>query len=73
MTTRSREYCLNGGLHRRCGQPALRRSFKEFIRKVFPDKPLLDIADDDMLYQLPYGFPNESVAFWRTAARGHRV
>jgi hypothetical protein len=60
-----REYCLNGGLLiADAGSPHFDRSFKEFIRKVFPDKPLLDIADDDMLYQLPYGFPNGAPAFW---------
>lgn len=60
-----REYCLGGGmLIADAGSPAFDRSFKDFIRKVFPDKPLLDIADDDVLYQLPYGFPNGAPAFW---------
>lgn len=60
-----REYCLNGGmLIADAGSAKFDRSFKDFIRKVFPDKPLLDIADDDMIYQLPYGFPNGAPAFW---------
>ena len=69
-----REYCLGGGmLIADAGSPQFDRSFKDFIRKVFPDKPLLDIADDDMIYQLPYGFPNGAPAFWAhggTRARG---
>lgn len=60
-----REYCLNGGmLIADAGSPNFDRSFRQFIGKVFPDKPLLDIADDDMIYQLPYGFPNGAPAFW---------
>ncbi len=60
-----REYCLNGGmLIADAGSADFDRSFREFIKKVFPDKPLLDIADDDILYQLPYGFPNGAPAFW---------
>lgn len=69
-----REYCLGGGmLIADAGSASFDRSFKDFIRKVFPDKPLLDIADDDMIYQLPYGFPNGAPAFWAhggTRARG---
>ncbi len=69
-----REYCLGGGmLIADAGSAIFDRSFKEFIGKVFPDKPLLDIADDDMIYQLPYGFPNGAPAFWAhggTRARG---
>jgi len=60
-----REYCLGGGmLIADAGSPQFDRSFRQFIGKVFPDKPLLDIADDDMIYQLPYGFPNGAPAFW---------
>ena len=42
---------------------------QQTIRQVFPDKQLLDIADDDMLYQLPYGFPNGAPAFWHHGGR----
>jgi len=60
-----REYCLNGGmLIADAGSPGFDRSFRRFIGDVFPDKPLLDIADDDMIYQLPYGFPNGAPSFW---------
>jgi hypothetical protein len=65
-----REYCLKGGmLIADAGSPEFHRSFTHFIQQVFPDKPLLDIADDDMLYQLPYGFPNGAPAFWHHGGR----
>ena len=65
-----RDYCLNGGmLIADAGSAAFHRSFTYFIKQVFPDKPLLDIADDDMLYQLPYGFPNGAPAFWHHGGR----
>ncbi len=65
-----REYCLKGGmLIADAGSAAFHRSFAHFIKQVFPDKPLLDIADDDMLYQLPYGFPNGAPAFWHHGGR----
>lgn len=65
-----REYCLKGGmLIADAGSASFDRSFKQFIRRVFPDKPLLDIADDDMIYQLPYGFPNGAPAFWAHGGR----
>jgi hypothetical protein len=65
-----REYCLKGGmLIADAGSPEFHRSFTHFIQSVFPDKPLLDIADDDMLYQMPYGFPNGAPAFWHHGGR----
>ena len=65
-----RQYCLKGGmLIADAGSAEFDRSFRGFIRQVFPDKQLLDIADDDMLYQLPYGFPNGAPAFWHHGGR----
>ncbi len=65
-----REYCLGGGLLiADAGSAEFDRSFRDFVRQVFPDKQLLDIADDDMVYQLPYGFPNGAPAFWHHGGR----
>ncbi len=66
-----REYCLKGGmLIADAGSAVFHRSFVDFItRQVFPDKPLLDIADDDMIYQLPYGFPDGAPSFWHHGGR----
>lgn len=65
-----REYCLKGGmLIADAGSAGFHRSFVHFMRQVFPDKPLIDIADDDMIYQLPYAFPNGAPAFWAHGGR----
>jgi len=65
-----RDYCLGGGmLIADAGSAQFHRTFLHFIRQVFPDKPLLDIADDDMIYQLPYRFPEGAPAFWGHGGR----
>lgn len=66
-----RDYCLKGGmLIADAGSANFHRSFHNFItRQVFPDKPLLDIADDDTLYRFPFGFPNGAPAFWHHGGR----
>ena len=65
-----REYCLKGGmLIADAGSAQFHNSFMHFMRQVFPDKPLIDIADDDMIYQLPYGFPDGAPAFWHHGGR----
>lgn len=65
-----REYCLKGGmLIGDAGSPSFDRSFRELMRRVFPGNALIDIADDDMLYQLPFGFPNGAPAFWHHGGR----
>ena len=65
-----REYCLKGGmLVADAGSASFHRSFTHFIRQVFPDKPLIDIANDDMIYQLPYAFPDGAPAFWAHGGR----
>jgi hypothetical protein len=65
-----REYCLGGGLLvADAGSLAFDQSFRYFIRKVFPDKPLVDIADDDELYRLPFMFPDGAPAFWHHGGR----
>ena len=66
-----REYCLGGGmLIADAGDRNFHNSFTHFIRRqVFPDKPLIDIADDDIIYQLPYTFPDGAPAFWGHGGR----
>jgi hypothetical protein len=46
------------------GSPSFDRSFRDLMRKVFAGKSLLNIADDDRLYQLPFNFPNGAPTFW---------
>jgi len=65
-----RDYCLNGGmLIADAGSVTFHNSFMRVIRQVFPDKPLIDIADDDMLYQVPYTFPDGAPPFWQLGGR----
>ena len=65
-----REYCLGGGmLIADAGSARFHNSFIHFIRQVFPGKPLVDIADDDMLYQAPTRFPDGAPAFWHHGGR----
>ncbi len=65
-----RDYCLNGGmLIADAGSVDFHQTFMHFIRQVFPDKPLIDIADDDMLYQVPYTFPDGAPPFWQLGGR----
>lgn len=65
-----REYCLRGGmLIADAGSPAFHNTFIHFMSQVFPDKPLIDISDDDVLYQLPYSFPDGAPAFWHHGGR----
>jgi len=60
-----RDYCLNGGLLiADCGSARFHQSFSHFMRQVFPDKPMVDIADDEMVYQIPFGFPDGAPPFW---------
>lgn len=65
-----RDYCLNGGmLIADAGSARFHQSFMHFMRQVFPDKPMVDIADDEMIYQLPYSFPDGAPAFWHHGGR----
>ena len=65
-----RDYCLGGGMIiGDAGSPAFHESFTILMSRVFPDKPLLDIADDDMIYQEPFAFPNGAPAFWHHGGR----
>lgn len=65
-----REYCLGGGmLIGDAGSGHFHNSFTHFMRQVFPDKQMLAIADDDIIYQLPYSFPEGAPAFWHHGGR----
>ena len=68
-----RDYCLveggmlfidNGGGH-------FDGSVKNLLRRVFPGKPLVDISNDDTIYQRPYVFPDGAPPFWHHA--GYRA
>ena len=46
-------------------------SVKNLLRKVFPGKPLVDVPNDDPIYQRPYVFPDGAPSFWHHA--GYRA
>jgi len=69
-----REYCLNGGmLFADAGSNRFDRDFRHrFIRLLFPDKRLVDIPDDDPIFQMPFIFPNGSPPLWHHGGRKAR-
>lgn len=60
-----RDYLQDGGmLFADCGSPQWDRAFRSFIQQVMPGNRLLQIADDDPLFQVPYSFPNGAPPLW---------
>lgn len=50
----------NGGGH-------FDRSVRNMLSRIFPGRPLIDIANDDPIYKSPYVFPNGAPPFWHHA------
>ena len=40
------------------------RSFRGLLRRTFPELPLVDIADDDVIYREPFLFPGGAPPLW---------
>ena len=60
-----RDYLLDGGLlFVNCASAQFDRSFRSFIQQVLPGNPLLVIADDDPIFQVPNAFPNGAPPLW---------
>ena len=60
-----RRYIQNGGmLIVDCGSVRFDRNFRATIQSVFPGESLLNIADDDPIYQIPFAFPNGAPPLW---------
>ena len=68
-----RDYCLveGGMLFIDNGGGYFDGQVKNLLRRVFPGKPLVDISNDDLIYQRPYLFPDGAPAFWHHA--GYRA
>jgi len=63
-------YCMKGGmLIGDAGSGHFDRDFRNLMSRVFPNKRLIDIADDDRIYQLPFNFPNGAPEFWHHGGR----
>ena len=59
----------NGGGH-------FDRSVVSLLTRIFPRNPLIDIANDDPIFRVPYLFPNGAPPLWHhagTRARGVKV
>lgn len=60
-----REYLYGGGmLFADCGSRHWDGAFRSFIQRVLPGEPLRVISDDDILFQIPYGFVNGPPPLW---------
>lgn len=60
-----RDYLLDGGmLFADCGGARWDGAFRSVASQLFPGEPLLTIADDDPLFQVPYAFANGAPPLW---------
>lgn len=61
-----RDYCLNEGgmLFIDNGGGHFGYAVRAMLKRVFPGKPLVDISNDDDIYQRPYVFPDGAPPFW---------
>lgn len=60
-----RDYVNAGGMiFADCGSVRWGAAFHDFIGKLLPDSPLVEIADDDIIYLEPFEFPNGSPKLW---------
>ena len=61
-----RDYCEKEGgmLFIDCGGGHFGRSVRNMLSKVFPGKSLIDIPNDDPIYQAPFVFPDGAPPFW---------
>ncbi len=68
-----REYVLGGGLiFADCSSPEWGNAFRQYVQsQLLPGHAILNIADDDPLFQQPYSFPNGAPPLWHHA--GTRV
>jgi hypothetical protein len=72
-----RQYLLDGGMViADAGSDAWGRAFRSFITKVLPERELLDISNDDVLFRQPFPFPNGAPPLWHhdgSRARGVKI
>jgi len=72
-----RQYCLGGGLIFADGDGgSFDTDFRRLMREVFPDQPLADIPNDDLIFREPYAFPDGAPTLWgqsRVRASGVRA
>ena len=60
-----RQYVLDGGMiWGDAGSPEFGQSFRALMARVFPDKALLDISNDDGIFQEPWLFAKGAPPLW---------
>jgi hypothetical protein len=60
-----RDYLIDGGMiFADAGSPGFDRSFRHFARQILPGYQLLNIADDDPIFMMPYAFPHGAPPLW---------
>jgi Domain of unknown function (DUF4159) len=60
-----RQYCLKGGmLIADAGSKDFHASFLQFMHQVFPDRKLVEIAADDVIYQIPNLLSDGAPPLW---------
>ena len=60
-----REYIQGGGmLFADAGSSRWDRSFRSFVRALLPGNPMLEISEDDPLFQFPFTFPHGPPPLW---------
>ncbi len=61
-----RWYCLEEGglIFADNGGGTFNRSFRDLMRRCFPELDWVDIANDDILYRQPFIFPNGAPPLW---------
>lgn len=66
-----RWYCLEEGgmIFADNGGGSFDRNFRQLMRRVFPDKTFVDIANDDPIYRHPYSFPSGAPPLWHHSGR----
>ncbi len=64
-----RWYCLEEGgmLFADNGGGHFDAAINSLVRRVFPDKQWIDIANDDIIFRQPYSFPNGAPPLWHHA------
>jgi hypothetical protein len=60
-----RDYLMDGGmLFVDCGSPQFGQAFRRVAPSILPGERLVEIADDDPLFQEPFAFPNGAPPLW---------
>ena len=60
-----RDYLLGGGmLFADCSSPRFQSAFYALMARTLPGEPLQVISDDDIIFQVPFPFPNGAPPFW---------